>query len=145
MKAELARGHVSGEHYRGRWFDIGTPERLAALVERYAHGVGPDTRPTVAGTELRHADGRRLDVALDPVHADPLRPAGPVGRGVRADGEPLGEEQRFGPADDARLPVRPDHVDRAQPELGPWVEGSRTVGTDWQPPVLEGWEPPEGH
>src|SRR6516164_72826 len=29
-----------------------------------------------------------------------------------------------------------------QPELGPWVEGSRTVGTDWKPPVLEGWEPP---
>ena len=27
-----------------------------------------------------------------------------------------------------------------QPELGPWVEGSRTVGEDWQPPVLEGWE-----
>ena len=29
-----------------------------------------------------------------------------------------------------------------QPELGPWVENSRTVGTDWRPPVLEGWEPP---
>jgi hypothetical protein len=29
-----------------------------------------------------------------------------------------------------------------QPELGPWVEGSKTVGTDYSPPVLEGWEPP---
>jgi hypothetical protein len=29
-----------------------------------------------------------------------------------------------------------------QPELGPWVENSRTVGTDWKPAVLEGWEPP---
>ena len=37
------------------------------------------------------------------------------------------------------------HTKFAQPELGPWVEGSRTVGTDWRPPVLEGWEPPAGH
>ncbi len=29
-----------------------------------------------------------------------------------------------------------------QPELGPWTENSRTVGTDWKPAVLEGWEPP---
>ena len=34
------------------------------------------------------------------------------------------------------------HCKFPQPELGPWVEGSRTVGTDWKPPVLEGWEPP---
>ena len=31
LKTEIPRGHVSGEHYRGRWIDIGTPERLAAL------------------------------------------------------------------------------------------------------------------
>jgi hypothetical protein len=34
------------------------------------------------------------------------------------------------------------HTKFPQPELGPWVEGSRTVGADWQPPVLEGWEAP---
>ena len=34
------------------------------------------------------------------------------------------------------------HCKFAQPELGPWVEGSRTVGADWRPSVLEGWEPP---
>ena len=34
------------------------------------------------------------------------------------------------------------HAKFPQPELGPWVEGSRTVGTDYKPPVLEGWEPP---
>ena len=34
------------------------------------------------------------------------------------------------------------HCKFPQPELGPWVEGSRTVGSDWRPPVLEGWEPP---
>jgi hypothetical protein len=34
------------------------------------------------------------------------------------------------------------HCKFPQPELGPWVEGSRTVGQDWRAPVLEGWEPP---
>jgi len=34
------------------------------------------------------------------------------------------------------------HCKFPQPELGPWVEDTRTVGEDWRPPVLEGWEPP---
>jgi hypothetical protein len=34
------------------------------------------------------------------------------------------------------------HAKFPQPALGPWTEGSRTVGADWRPPVLEGWEPP---
>ncbi len=38
--------------------------------------------------------------------------------------------------------LKDKHAKFAQPELGPWVAGSRTVGTDWRPPVLEGWEPP---
>ena len=37
------------------------------------------------------------------------------------------------------------HCKFPQPELGSWVEDSKTVGTDWQPPVLEGWERPTGH
>ena len=37
------------------------------------------------------------------------------------------------------------HAKFPQPELGPWVSGSETVGADWRPPVLEGWEPPAGH
>jgi len=37
------------------------------------------------------------------------------------------------------------HCKFPQPELGSWVEASRTVGADWTAPVLEGWEPPAGH
>jgi len=43
------------------------------------------------------------------------------------------------------IQLKEQHAKFPQPELGPWAEGSKTVGTDWQPPVLEGWEPPEGH
>ena len=38
--------------------------------------------------------------------------------------------------------LKEKHCKFLQPELGPWVEGSRTVGEDWKPPVLEGWEAP---
>jgi hypothetical protein len=38
--------------------------------------------------------------------------------------------------------LKEKHAKFPQPELGSWVAGSATVGTEWQPPVLEGWEPP---
>jgi hypothetical protein len=37
------------------------------------------------------------------------------------------------------------HCKFPQPELGPWVEGSRLVGTSYTAPVLDGWERPAGH
>ena len=40
------------------------------------------------------------------------------------------------------IALKEKHAKFPQPELGPWVEGSRTVGADWKAPVLEGWEPP---
>lgn len=33
LRAAMASGLVSGEHYRGRWVDVGTPLRLAELDE----------------------------------------------------------------------------------------------------------------
>ena len=41
------------------------------------------------------------------------------------------------------IQLKPKHCKFPQPELGPWVAGSATVGTDWKPPVMEGWEPPD--
>jgi hypothetical protein len=38
--------------------------------------------------------------------------------------------------------LKEKHAKFPQPELGSWVAGSKTVGTHWQPPALEGWEPP---
>ena len=43
------------------------------------------------------------------------------------------------------IQLKEAHTKFPQPQLGPWVKGSATVGTDWKRPVLEGWEPPEGH
>jgi hypothetical protein len=40
------------------------------------------------------------------------------------------------------IQLKAKHCKFPQPELGPWVPGSATVGTDWKAPVLEGWEAP---
>jgi hypothetical protein len=42
------------------------------------------------------------------------------------------------------IQLKEKHTKFAQPELGPWVEETKTVGADYRPSVLEGWEPP-GH
>jgi hypothetical protein len=41
------------------------------------------------------------------------------------------------------ITLKERHAKFPQPSLGPWVEDSAMVGSDWKPPVLEGWEPPE--
>jgi len=38
--------------------------------------------------------------------------------------------------------LKEKHTKFPEPELGPWVKGSKTVGEDYQAPVLEGWEAP---
>jgi MurNAc alpha-1-phosphate uridylyltransferase len=38
LRAAMARGQVSGEHYSGMWCDIGTPQRLAALERQLSGG-----------------------------------------------------------------------------------------------------------
>ena len=37
------------------------------------------------------------------------------------------------------------HAKFPQPELGPWLAGSATVGENWQPPEVPGPERPPGH
>ncbi|MGA2011776.1 MAG: hypothetical protein ABSH51_14790 [Solirubrobacteraceae bacterium] len=41
------------------------------------------------------------------------------------------------------IALKQRHCKFPQPELGPWLAGSKLVGTDYAPSVLEGWEPPE--
>jgi hypothetical protein len=43
------------------------------------------------------------------------------------------------------IQLKERHTKFPQPELGPWISGSRTVGTDWRASILEGWERPQAH
>jgi hypothetical protein len=40
------------------------------------------------------------------------------------------------------IQLKDRHTKFAQPDLGPWVDEPKTVGADYKPSVLEGWEPP---
>lgn len=40
LQGAIAQGKVSGEHHQGGWTDVGTPERLAELNRKLAHGPG---------------------------------------------------------------------------------------------------------
>ena len=42
LRAAIADGRIGGEHYRGAWLDVGTPERLGDLRQRL--------RPKVPGS-----------------------------------------------------------------------------------------------
>lgn len=39
LRAAMARGQVSGEHYPGRWGDVGTPQRLRDLDQELRHSL----------------------------------------------------------------------------------------------------------
>ncbi len=41
--------------------------------------------------------------------------------------------------------LKREHAKFPQPLLGSWVEKSETVGQDYHPRTLEGWEKPAGH
>ncbi len=45
LRAAMDRGQVSGEHFTGRWEDVGTPRRLADLDHELNSGAAP-CRPT---------------------------------------------------------------------------------------------------
>jgi MurNAc alpha-1-phosphate uridylyltransferase len=37
LKQAMNKGRVTGEHYAGRWLDVGTPERLRELDREITH------------------------------------------------------------------------------------------------------------
>jgi hypothetical protein len=41
------------------------------------------------------------------------------------------------------IQLKRKHTKFPQPELGSWVADSPTVGADWAPAALEGWQPPD--
>lgn len=51
LRAAMARGAVSGEHHRGRWTDVGTPQRLAELDAAIAGQGSPRASAELSRTQ----------------------------------------------------------------------------------------------
>jgi MurNAc alpha-1-phosphate uridylyltransferase len=51
LRRSIAAGSVSGEHYRGAWGDIGSPERLAELDARLGAGTATPHDPVTEGRD----------------------------------------------------------------------------------------------
>lgn len=47
LKAAMRQGRISGEHVTGRWVDVGTPERLAALDKHLAAKANTPAPPAI--------------------------------------------------------------------------------------------------
>jgi MurNAc alpha-1-phosphate uridylyltransferase len=41
QKHFMAQGRIRGQHYRGQWTDVGTPQRLQALEDALRADAGP--------------------------------------------------------------------------------------------------------
>lgn len=67
LRAAMAQERVSGEHYRGRWLDIGTPGRLRDLDALLRSRPVP---PRSSGTSGRSAPGTESEVESSAVSGE---------------------------------------------------------------------------
>jgi hypothetical protein len=130
---------IDAEYLSGRRFPYQEDISLVEGVDLLASTPGPDIN-WLEDVELLEEDG--VPAVFDRYSNSFLKIYFPIpeGRGDEIARKVLIKHLQSGNSYGIALKER--HCKFPQPELGPWVEGSRTVGTDWTPPVLEGWEAP---
>ena len=139
---------------------VSEPEKIVAIDteelsgQRFAYqediGLVEDDRPRGRHARPGHQLARGRRAAPGRGHAGGLRPLLqrlpedllPDPRGPRERDRAQGADRAPAGRQLLRHPAEGGPRKFLQPELGPWVEGSRTVGEDWRPAVLEGWEAP---
>jgi hypothetical protein len=130
---------IDAEYLSGRRFEYQEDIVLLDDVDLMAATPGPDLN-WLEDVELLEEEG--MPAVFDRYSNSFLKIYFPIpeGRGDEIARKVLIRHLQSGNSYGIALKER--HCKFPQPELGPWVEGSRTVGADYKPPVLEGWEPP---
>jgi len=139
MASEERHVTIDAETLSGERFPYQEDIALVEDVDLVAATPGPDIN-WLEDVTLLHEEG--VPAVFDRYSNSFLRVHFPIpeGRGGEIARKGLVTHPRSGNSYGIKL--KEAHAKFPQPELGPWVEGSRTVGADWTPPVLEGWEPP---
>jgi hypothetical protein len=131
---------LDAEYLAGRRFPYQEDLALVEDVDLDAATPGPDLN-WLEDVELLEEDG--VPAVFDRYSNSFLKIyfAIPKGRGDEIARKVLIRHLQSG--NSYGIQLKEKHAKFPQPELGPWVAGSATVGSNWQPAALEGWEPPD--
>jgi hypothetical protein len=133
---------IDAEYLAGRRFPYQEDIALVEDVDLMAATPGPDLN-WLEDVELLEEDG--VPAVFDRYSNSFLRIYFPIppGREDEIARKVLVRHLQSGNSYGIQLKER--HAKFAQPQTGSWVADAPTVGANWRPPVLEGWEPPESH
>jgi hypothetical protein len=131
---------IDAEYLSGRRFPYQEDITLVADVDLMAATPGPDIN-WLEDVELLEEEG--TPAVFDRYSNSFIKIYFPIPEGQEHDIARKVLIKHLQSGNSYGISLKQQHAKFPQPELGPWVENSRTVGTDYKPPVLEGWEPPE--
>jgi hypothetical protein len=131
---------LDAEYLAGHRFPYQEDIALVEAVDLLAATPGPDLN-WLEDVELLEEDG--VPAVFDRYSNSFLKIYFPIpeGRGDEIARKVLIKHLQSG--NSYGIQLKDKHAKFPQPELGPWVESSRMVGTNWQPAALEGWEAPD--
>jgi hypothetical protein len=130
---------IDAEYLAGHRFPYQEDASLIADVDLMAATPGPDLN-WLEDVELLEEDG--TPAVFDRYSNSFLKIYFPIPAGQESETARKVLIKHLQSGGSYGIALKERHCKFPQPELGPWIKGSRTVGTDWKPGVLEGWEPP---
>jgi len=131
---------LDAEYLAGKRFPYQEDIALVAEVDLLAATPGPDLN-WLEDVELLEEDG--VPAVFDRYSNSFLKIYFPIPEGRQDELARKVLIKHLQSGNSYGIQLKDKHAKFPQPELGPWVEGSPTVGTHWQPAALEGWEAPD--
>ena len=130
---------IDAEYLSGRRFPYQEDISLVADIDLMAATPGPDIN-WLEDVELLQEDG--TPAVFDRYSNSFIKIYFPIPEGQEHEIARKVLIKHLQSGNSYGIQLKREHCKFPQPFLGSWVPGSETVGANWTPPVLEGWEPP---